>query len=151
MMGAGWMLYLVRYLASLMQETDFITVMHTLVVKLIILCAVSYRLVRRSYLEIALSYFRFAESNEDESETDSSVPSKFSVCFLSFGQGPLQNRKYVLCTLPYYYLQRLIYHTETTSPRKITQRNHIVEFDLVWCYLSRLLCWIIFKIVFYIK
>ncbi|XP_077034849.1 cilia- and flagella-associated protein 54 [Agelaius phoeniceus] len=37
-----------------------------------------YELVRRSYLEIALSYFRFAESNEDESETDNSVPSKFS-------------------------------------------------------------------------
>lgn len=43
----------------------------------------SYRLVRRSYLEIALSYFHFAE-NEDESETDNSVPSKLSVCFSIF-------------------------------------------------------------------
>ncbi|XP_059702721.1 cilia- and flagella-associated protein 54 [Haemorhous mexicanus] len=37
-----------------------------------------YELIRRSYLEIALSYFHFAENNEDESETDNSVPSKLS-------------------------------------------------------------------------
>ncbi|XP_064275850.1 cilia- and flagella-associated protein 54 isoform X2 [Passer domesticus] len=37
-----------------------------------------YELIRRSYLEIALSYFYFAETNEDESETDNSVPSKSS-------------------------------------------------------------------------
>ncbi|XP_074395684.1 cilia- and flagella-associated protein 54 isoform X4 [Zonotrichia albicollis] len=37
-----------------------------------------YELVRRSYLEIALSYFRFAETNEDESDTDNSVTSKYS-------------------------------------------------------------------------
>ncbi|CAN8211290.1 unnamed protein product [Coccothraustes coccothraustes] len=35
-------------------------------------------LIRRSYLEIALSYFHFAEDNEDESETDNSVPSILS-------------------------------------------------------------------------
>lgn len=135
-MGAGWMIYLVRYLASLMQESDFITVMLTLKVKLIILCIVSYRLIRRSYLEIALSYLYFAKYNEDGSDTDELVPSKSSVCFLSFGQSPLQNRKYVLCTLPYYYLQWLIHHTDTDSSRKITQRNHVIEFDLVWYYLS---------------
>ncbi|XP_063010920.1 cilia- and flagella-associated protein 54 [Melospiza melodia melodia] len=37
-----------------------------------------YELVRRSYLEIALSYFRFAETNLDESDTDNSVTSKYS-------------------------------------------------------------------------
>lgn len=78
------MIYLVRYLASLMQESDCITVMLTLIVKLIILW-VSYRLIRRSYLEIALLYLYFAENKEDETQTDESVPSKSSVCFLFFG------------------------------------------------------------------
>ncbi|OWK63050.1 Cilia- and flagella-associated protein 54, partial [Lonchura striata] len=53
-----------------------------------------YELIRRSYLEIALLYLYFAENKEDESQTDESVPSKSSVCFLFFGQWPLQNRKY---------------------------------------------------------
>lgn len=149
MMGAGWMIYLVRYLDSLMQESDCITVMLTLAVKLIILCVVSYRLIKQSYLEIALSYLYFAKGNEDVSETDELVPSKSSVCVPCFGKWPLQNRKYLLCILPYYYLQWLIHHTDTECPpRKITQKNHIIEFYLFWCYLSWI---IIFKIFFCIK
>lgn len=68
-----------------MQESDCSIVMLTLVAKLIILCVVSYRLIRRSYLEIALLYLYFARNNEDVSQTDKLVPSKSSVRVLSLG------------------------------------------------------------------
>ncbi|XP_068047777.1 cilia- and flagella-associated protein 54 isoform X1 [Anomalospiza imberbis] len=39
-----------------------------------------YELIRRSYLEIALSYLYFAENKENESQSDELVPSKSSTC-----------------------------------------------------------------------
>ncbi|XP_053799690.1 cilia- and flagella-associated protein 54 isoform X3 [Vidua chalybeata] len=39
-----------------------------------------YELIRRSYLEIALSYLYFAEKKEDDSQTDELVPSKSGTC-----------------------------------------------------------------------
>jgi len=68
-----------------MQESDCIIAMLTLIVTLIDLCVVSYRLIRRSYLEIALLYLHFATNTGHVSQTDKMVPSKSNVCFLSFG------------------------------------------------------------------
>lgn len=62
-----------------------IIVMLTSIVTLNDLCLVSYRLIRRSYLEIALLYLHFATNKEDVSQTDKMVPSKSNVCFLSSG------------------------------------------------------------------
>lgn len=70
---------------GLTQESDCIIVMLTSRVTLIDLCVVSYRLIRRSYLEIALLYLHFATNKEDMSQPDKMVPSKSNVCFLSFG------------------------------------------------------------------
>lgn len=76
-----------RYLAGLMQGSDCVTVMLTLIVKLIILCVVSYRLIRQAYIEIALLYLHLASNDEDVPQTDKSIPSKSSVCFYLLGSG----------------------------------------------------------------